>query len=116
MRLLGISNRSIVKRREQRAIADRVDHSDRFFQTLTRETSPVFWQSVGIECWLEILSPFQAYMIVRADRSKMEVDPRLVPGAVFKTVGLHGNHVAGGFDSHALPPFSILSRLFLQFR
>ncbi len=36
----------------------------------------------------------------------MEVDPGLVPGSVFKTVGLHGNHVAGGFDSHALPPFS----------
>ena len=29
---------------------------------------------------------------------------RLVPAAVFKTVGLHGNHVVGGFDSHALPP------------
>ena len=32
------------------------------------------------------------------------MDPGLVPGSVFKTVGLHGNHVAGGFDSHALPP------------
>ena len=33
-----------------------------------------------------------------------EVLVRLVPAAVFKTVGLHGNHVVGGFDSHALPP------------
>ena len=35
----------------------------------------------------------------------MEVLPRLVPGTVFKTVEPHGNHVVGGFDSHALPPF-----------
>ena len=33
---------------------------------------------------------------------------RLVPAAVFKTVGLHGNHVVGGFDSHALPPIHYL--------
>ena len=35
----------------------------------------------------------------------MEVLPRLVPGTVFKTVEPHGNHVVGGFDSHAFPPF-----------
>ena len=35
---------------------------------------------------------------------------RLVPAAVFKTVGLHGNHVVGGFDSHALPPNHFASR------
>ena len=35
----------------------------------------------------------------------MEVLRRLVPRSVFKTVGLYGNHAAGGFDSHALPPF-----------
>ena len=29
----------------------------------------------------------------------------LVQAAVFKTVGPHGNHVVGGFDSHAFPPF-----------
>ena len=29
----------------------------------------------------------------------------LVRATVFKTVGLYGNHAAGGFDSHALPPF-----------
>ena len=36
----------------------------------------------------------------------MEVLPRLVPGTVFKTVEPYGNHVVGGFDSHAFPPFS----------
>ena len=33
------------------------------------------------------------------------MDPRLVPGSVFKTGELYGNHAVGGFDSHALPPF-----------
>jgi len=32
--------------------------------------------------------------------------PVLVPGSVFKTVGRRVMRVAGGFDSHALPPFS----------
>ena len=35
-----------------------------------------------------------------------EVLAQLVLVAVFKTVGSYGNHVIGGFDSHALPPFS----------
>ena len=35
---------------------------------------------------------------------ELEVLVQLVLATVFKTVGLHGNHVAGGFDSHALPP------------
>ena len=39
---------------------------------------------------------------------ELEVLVQLVLATVFKTVGLHGNHVAGGFDSHALPP-SIVS-------
>ncbi len=34
-----------------------------------------------------------------------EAEPGLVPCAVFKTVEPHGKHGAGGFDSHALPPF-----------
>ena len=33
------------------------------------------------------------------------MDPRLVPGSVFKTGEPYGNHAVGGFDSHALPPF-----------
>ena len=40
----------------------------------------------------------------------MEVLVQLVLATVFKTVGLHGNHVAGGFDSHALPPSIVLGR------
>ena len=39
----------------------------------------------------------------------MEVLALLVQATVFKTVGLHGNHVIGGFDSHALPPFKFRS-------
>ena len=35
---------------------------------------------------------------------ELEVLVQLVLATVFKTVGPHGNHVAGGFDSHALPP------------
>jgi hypothetical protein len=38
-----------------------------------------------------------------------EVLAQLVLAAVFKTVEPHGNHVVGGFDSHAFPPL-ILSR------
>ncbi len=34
-----------------------------------------------------------------------EVPARLVAAAVFKTVGRRVMRVAGGFDSHALPPF-----------
>ena len=34
-----------------------------------------------------------------------EVLAHLVVAAVFKTVGPYVNHAAGGFDSHALPPF-----------
>ena len=44
----------------------------------------------------------------------MEVLPRLVPGTVFKTVEPHGNHVVGGFDSHAFPPFEFGSELILS--
>ncbi len=36
----------------------------------------------------------------------LEVLARLVPAAVFKTVEPHGNHVVGGFDSHAFPPLN----------
>ena len=35
-----------------------------------------------------------------------EVLVRLVAAAVFKTVGPYVKHAVGGFDSHALPPFS----------
>ena len=35
---------------------------------------------------------------------------KLVLAAVFKTVGPYVKHAAGGFDSHALPPFSLQSR------
>ena len=38
---------------------------------------------------------------------------KLVLAAVFKTVGPYKKHAAGGFDSHALPPFSLHSRHFL---
>ena len=34
-----------------------------------------------------------------------EVLVRLVAASVFKTAGLSVNRLAGGFDSHALPPF-----------
>ena len=34
----------------------------------------------------------------------MEVLALLVQATVFKIAGSHGNHVIGGFDSHALPP------------
>ena len=34
----------------------------------------------------------------------------LVQATVFKTVGSCGNHVIGGFDSHALPPFIWLTQ------
>jgi hypothetical protein len=34
-----------------------------------------------------------------------EVLVRLVAASVFKTAGLSVNRSAGGFDSHALPPF-----------
>ena len=37
---------------------------------------------------------------------QLEVLARLVPAAVFKTVEPHGNHVVGGFDSHAFPPLN----------
>ena len=36
-----------------------------------------------------------------------EVLAQLVLVAVFKTVGSYGNHVIGGFDSHALPPLLV---------
>ncbi len=36
----------------------------------------------------------------------MEVVVSLVGTAVFKTVEPYGKHAVGGFDSHALPPFS----------
>ena len=39
------------------------------------------------------------------DDSQVEVPVRLVAAAVFKTVGPYVKHAAGGFDSHALPPF-----------
>ena len=39
-----------------------------------------------------------------AEHTGPEVLVQLVLATVFKTVGPHGNHVAGGFDSHALPP------------
>ena len=37
-----------------------------------------------------------------------EVLVRLVAASVFKTAGLSVNRSAGGFDSHALPPFFAL--------
>lgn len=39
----------------------------------------------------------------------LEVLALLVQATVFKIAGSHGNHVIGGFDSHALPPFSLRS-------
>ncbi len=36
-----------------------------------------------------------------------EVLALLVQATVFKIVGSHGNHVIGGFDSHALPPLPV---------
>jgi hypothetical protein len=36
---------------------------------------------------------------------RVEVPVQLVLALVFKTSGSHGDHVIGGFDSHALPPF-----------
>ena len=41
----------------------------------------------------------------RSGNTFKEVLAQLVLVAVFKTVGSHGNHVIGGFDSHAFPPF-----------
>lgn len=38
----------------------------------------------------------------------LEVLAQLVLAAVFKTVEPHGNHVVGGFDSHAFPPLNFL--------
>ena len=37
---------------------------------------------------------------------ELEVRVRLVAASVFKTAGPHDNREVGGFDSHALPPFS----------
>ena len=42
-------------------------------------------------------------------KTLLEMLTQLVLVAVFKTVGPHGNHVVGGFDSHAFPPFVELS-------
>ena len=42
---------------------------------------------------------------MRHQKSTKEVEPGLVPGAVFKTVEPYVKHAVGGFDSHALPPF-----------
>ena len=39
-----------------------------------------------------------------SEKFNQEVLARLVPAPVFKTVEPHGNHVVGGFDSHAFPP------------
>ena len=44
-----------------------------------------------------------------AGPTRAEVLAHLVVAAVFKTVARRVNRVVGGFDSHALPPFSALA-------